>query len=55
MVSLDAQVEALIAERQAARQAKDYARSDAIRAELQALGIQLEDTAQGVRWKRATS
>jgi cysteinyl-tRNA synthetase len=51
-LSLDAQVEALIQERQAARQAKDYARSDAIRTQLQEMGIQLEDTAQGVRWKR---
>jgi cysteinyl-tRNA synthetase len=53
-VSLDAQVEELIQERQAARQAKDYARSDAIRAQLQAMGIQLEDTAQGMRWKRVS-
>jgi cysteinyl-tRNA synthetase len=52
-IDLDAQVEALIAERQAARQAKEYARSDAIRAQLQEMGIQLEDTPQGVRWRRA--
>jgi cysteinyl-tRNA synthetase len=52
-LTLDAQVEALIQQRQEARKAKDYARSDAIRAQLHEMGIQLEDTAQGVRWKRA--
>jgi cysteinyl-tRNA synthetase len=51
-IALDAQVEALIAERTAARKAKEYARADAIRTRLHAMGIQLEDTPQGVRWKR---
>ena len=50
--SLDAEVEALIAEREAARKAKDFARADAIRADLAARGIVLKDTADGVRWER---
>jgi cysteinyl-tRNA synthetase len=48
----DAQVEALIAERQQARKARDFKRSDAIRDELTAKGIILEDTKDGIRWKR---
>ncbi|MBQ7535051.1 MAG: cysteine--tRNA ligase [Stomatobaculum sp.] len=50
---LDAEVEALIAERQAARKAKNYARADEIRNQLTAMGILLEDTREGVKWKRA--
>lgn len=50
---LDADVEAMIEERQAARKAKDFARADAIRAELLEKGIVLEDTREGVKWKRA--
>lgn len=49
----DKEIDALIAERAAARKNKDYKRSDEIRDELTALGIILEDTAQGTRWKRA--
>ncbi|MHC9085844.1 cysteine--tRNA ligase [Luteimonas sp. RIT-PG2_3] len=48
----DARIQALIDERAAAKQARDFARSDAIRDQLAAEGILLEDTAQGVRWKR---
>lgn len=49
--SLDAaHIDALIAERQAAKAAKDYARADAIRAELAAQGVVLKDTAQGCEW-----
>ena len=46
-------VEALIEERQTARKEKNYARADEIRAELTAMGILLEDTKEGVKWKRA--
>ncbi|QYO65994.1 cysteine--tRNA ligase [Leptolyngbya sp. 7M] len=49
---LDADIEALIKERQQARANRDFARSDHIRDELAAKGIILEDTKEGVRWKR---
>ena len=51
--NLDARVEALIAERQTARKEKNFARADEIRNELTAMGILLEDTKEGVKWKRA--
>ncbi len=50
---LDSDIEALIEERQAARKAKNFARADEIRDELTARGIVLEDTREGVKWKRA--
>ncbi len=49
----DARIQALIEERAAAKRARDFARSDAIRDQLANEGILLEDTPQGVRWKRA--
>lgn len=50
---LDADIEKLIEERQAARKAKNFARADEIRDELLNKGIILEDTREGVKWKRA--
>ncbi|MBO4290119.1 MAG: cysteine--tRNA ligase [Lachnospiraceae bacterium] len=50
---LDEEVEALIEERRQARKAKDFAKADAIRAKLLEMGIILEDTREGVKWKRA--
>ncbi len=46
-------VEKMIAERQAARKARDFAKADAIRNELAEKGIILEDTREGVKWKKA--
>lgn len=50
--SLEDEVEGLIAARQQARKDKDFALSDKIRDDLKARGIVLEDTPQGVRWKK---
>jgi len=48
----NAAIEALIVERTEAKKARDFARSDAIRDELAAQGIVLEDGADGTTWKR---
>lgn len=49
----DARIQALVDERNGAKKARDFARADAIRKQLADEGILLEDTPQGVRWKRA--
>lgn len=50
---LDEEIEQLIADRQSARKAKDFAKADEIRNLLLEKGIVLEDTREGVKWKRA--
>ena len=50
---LDADIEAMIEKRQEARKARDFALADQIRDELLAKGIILEDTREGVKWKKA--
>ncbi len=50
---LDVEIEKLIAERQAARKEKNFARADEIRGLLLEQGIIIEDTREGVKWKRA--
>ncbi len=49
----DARIQALVDERNDAKKSRDFARADAIRKQLADEGILLEDTPQGVRWKRA--
>ena len=49
---VDAEVDRLIAERQAARDRRDFTRADEIRQQLLGIGIQLDDTKDGTRWKR---
>lgn len=50
---LDEEIEKMIQERQAARKAKNFALADEIRNKLLEMGIVLEDTREGVKWKRA--
>jgi cysteinyl-tRNA synthetase len=50
--TLDSEVEALIAARNAARKARNFPESDRLRDELLAKGIILEDSAGGTRWRR---
>jgi cysteinyl-tRNA synthetase len=50
---LDEEIEALVQEREQARRDRNFARSDEIRDELAAKGIILEDTKEGVRWRRS--
>ena len=50
---LDEDIEALIEKRQAARKERNFALADQIRDELLAKGIILEDTREGVKWKKA--
>lgn len=50
---LDSEIEEMIAARQQARKAKNFALADEIRQKLLDLGIILEDTREGVKWKRA--
>ena len=50
---LDSEIESLIAQRQEARKEKDFKRADEIRDILAGKGIILEDTREGVKWKRA--
>ena len=49
---LDADIEALVQEREAARRERNFARSDELRDQLAEMGIILEDTKDGVRWKK---
>jgi cysteinyl-tRNA synthetase len=49
--TLSREVEELIEKREEARKAKDWATADALRARLSELGVVVEDTAQGVRWR----
>jgi cysteinyl-tRNA synthetase len=48
----DHRIDALVSERTAAKKARDFARADQIRGDLAAQGVILEDTKEGVRWKR---
>jgi cysteinyl-tRNA synthetase len=48
----ESRIEELIAERTAAKKSRDFARADQIRKDLAAQGVILEDTKDGVRWKR---
>jgi len=51
--AIDDEITALIAARQAARKAKNWAEADRIRDQIKDMGIILEDTSEGVKWRRA--
>ena len=51
----DAQIQALVDARLAAKKARDFAQADQIRADLLARGVVIEDTPQGPRWKRVSA
>ena len=53
--ALTADIEAIVQKREAARKAKNWKEADEIRSQLKAMGIVLEDTAQGVRWHKEKS
>ena len=48
----DSDIDALIAERAAAKKSRNFGRADEVRAQLASAGVVLEDTKEGVRWKR---
>ena len=48
----DSRIDGLVAERTAAKKAKDFARADAIRKDLEAEGIELRDSPEGTTWVR---
>jgi cysteinyl-tRNA synthetase len=50
--ALPTDIDALVQKREAARKAKNWKEADALRAQLKAMGIVLEDTAQGIRWHK---
>jgi len=52
MEQSDAEIDALVAERTQAKKTRNFPRADAIRNELLAKGILIEDAKDGVRWKR---
>jgi cysteinyl-tRNA synthetase len=49
---LEGKIESLISERNLAREAKDWSKSDSIRDRLQAMGIEIQDTPDGTKWRR---
>ena len=50
--TMEDEIESLISERNLAREAKDWSKSDSIRAKLQDMGIEIQDTPDGTKWRR---
>ena len=50
--SLEDEIESLISERNSAREAKDWSKSDSIRDRLHSMGIEIQDTPDGTKWRR---